>query len=80
MSVRPTATPGTRYRVEVVHWDGHEKGARHLEERLNEWAADGWDVVSILPTTAGTSVKSLISASASADTTEFAIVMRCSTG
>ncbi len=64
------------YRVEVVPWDGHEKGAAHLERSLNAWASEGWEVISILPTTAGTSVKSLISASASADTTEFAVVLR----
>ncbi len=63
------------YRVEVVSWDGHEKGARHLEEVLNRWAGEGWDVVSILPTTAGTSIRGLMS-SASADTTEFAVVLR----
>jgi len=64
------------YRVEVVSWDGHERGARHLEEALNGWASEGWDVVSILPTTAGTSIRSFVGASASADTTEFAVVMR----
>lgn len=67
------------YRVEVVTWDGHEKGARHLEASLNEWASEGWEVVSINPTTAGTSVKSLIGGAASADTTEFAVVLRRST-
>ena len=66
----------TEYRVEAVPWDGHELGARHLEQTLNEFAGEGWEVVSILPTTAGTSVRSLISASASADTTEFAVVLR----
>ena len=65
-----------RYRVEVVSWDGHEQGARHLEAELNAWAADGWEVVSILPTTAGTSIRSFVAAAASADTTEFAVVMR----
>jgi hypothetical protein len=64
------------YRVEVVSWDGHEKGARHLEQSLNEWAAEGWEVVSVNPTTAGTSVKSLIGGAASADTTEFAVILR----
>lgn len=73
--VVPRQTEPMRYRVEVVSWDGHEKGATHLERCLNAWADEGWDVVSILPTTAGTSVKSLISASASADTTEFAVVL-----
>lgn len=65
-----------RYRVEVVPWDGHQAGADHLEARLNEWADEGWEVVAVLPTTAGTSVRSIVSASASADTTEFAVVMR----
>ena len=64
------------YRVEVVPWDGHEQGASHLEDALNGWAEEGWEVVSILPTTAGTSIRSLVSAQASADTTEFAVVMR----
>lgn len=64
------------YRVEAVPWDGHEAGARHLQERLNEWASEDWEVLTILPTTAGTSIRSLASASASADTTEFAVVLR----
>ena len=65
-----------RYRVEVVPWDGHEDGARRLEDALNDWATEGWEVLAILPTTAGTSIRSLVSASASADTTEFAVVLR----
>jgi hypothetical protein len=63
------------YRVEAVAWDGHERGAAHLERQLNEFAAEGWEVVTILPTTAGTSIRSLVSAQASADTTEFAVVL-----
>lgn len=62
--------------MEAVPWDGHERGARHLEDLLNGFAGDGWEVVAILPTTAGTSIRSLVSASASADTTEFAVVLR----
>jgi hypothetical protein len=67
------------YRVEAVAWDGHDRGARHLERVLNEFAQEGWEVVSILPTVAGTSVRSFLPASASADTTEFAVVLRRTT-
>ena len=38
------------YRVEVVSWDGRKQGAEHLEKTLNEFAADGWTVVSVIPT------------------------------
>jgi hypothetical protein len=69
----------TEYRVEAVPWDGHDRGARHLERVLNELAGDGWEVVAILPTVAGTSVRALV-ASASADTTEFAVVLRRTAG
>lgn len=62
--------------MEAVAWDGHDEGARHLENALNGFAAEGWEVVTILPTTAGTSIRSLVAASASADTTEFAVVLR----
>lgn len=71
---------GVEYRVEAVPWGGHQAGARELEARLNEFAADGWEIVTVLPTTAGTSIRSLMTASASADTTEFAVVMHRSTG
>jgi hypothetical protein len=64
------------YRVEVVHWDGHELGARHLEDRLNDWASEGWETLAVVPTTAGTSIRSLVNASGQADTTEFAVVLR----
>jgi hypothetical protein len=64
------------YRVEALPWDGHDEGARHLEEQLNRFADDGWEVFSLVPTTAGTSIRSLVSANASADTTELAVVMR----
>lgn len=63
------------YRVEAVHWDGDQRGAAHLETLLNEWAAEAWTVVSIVPTRAATSMRALVSASASADTTELAIVL-----
>jgi hypothetical protein len=65
-----------QYRVEAVRWDGHTTGAEHLERALNDWAAEGWEVLSVIPTQAGTSIRSLVAASASADTTEFAIVLR----
>ena len=64
------------YRVEVVSWDGRKQGAEHLEKTLNEFAADGWTVVSVIPTRAGASAKSIMVASASADTTELAVVLR----
>jgi hypothetical protein len=69
-----------QYRVEVVSWGGHADGATHLQARLNEFAAEGWEVVSILPTTASTSIRAMVSAHASADTTEFAVVLRRSAG
>ena len=64
------------YRVEVVHWDGHARGSDHLEAALNDWASDGWDVVSVVPTRAGASIRSLVGTSASADTSELAVVLR----
>ena len=69
------AHPMAEYRVEAVHWDGDQRGAAHLETLLNEWAAEAWTVVSIVPTRAATSMRALVSASASADTTELAIVL-----
>lgn len=63
------------YRVEAVHWDGREQGARHLQDLLNEWAADGWTLVEMVPTRADTSLRSVVAASASADTTELAVVL-----
>ena len=70
--------PG-RYRVEVVAWGGHEAGAAELEAALNRFSTEGWRVVAILPTTAGTSIRSLVTAQASADTTEFAVVLTTGT-
>ena len=63
------------YKVEAVPWDGHEEGARNLERRLNELAEEGWEVMAMLPTTAGTNVRSLIGGAA-ANTTEFAVILR----
>ena len=65
-----------QYRVEVFHWDGHERGAQHFETALNEWADEGWELDSLVPTRADTSIRSLVAASASADTTELAVVLR----
>jgi hypothetical protein len=62
------------YRVEAVHWDGGETGARALSELLNGWAAEGWRVRSIVPSRANTSVRAL-AAAASADTVELAVVL-----
>ena len=64
------------YRVKAVPWDGHATGAQHLEGLLNGWAAEGWEVLSILPTVAGTTIRSLVGGSAAANTTEFAIVLQ----
>ena len=64
------------YRVEAVAWDGHGAGAEHLEALLHEWAAEGWEVMAVVPTVAGTSIRSIVAASAAANTTEFAIVAR----
>lgn len=68
------------YRVQVVAWGGHEAGAAELEAALNQFASEGWRVLAILPTTAGTSIRSLINAQASADTTEFAVVLTAEDG
>lgn len=65
-----------RYRVEVVHWDGDEYGPVDLAEALNEWSGQGWELAFIVPTRAATSVRSIVAASASADTTELAVVLR----
>jgi hypothetical protein len=64
-----------RYRVETVHWSSSEEGARHLEERLNEWAGEGWELEFIVPTQADTSVRALVGA-ASAGTSEIAVILR----
>ena len=58
------------YRVERVPWDGQRHGAEHLADALNGFAADGWSVVSVIPTKAGASAKSLVLSSGTADTTE----------
>lgn len=64
------------YRVERVPWDGQRHGAEHLTDALNGFAADGWSVVSVIPTKAGASAKSLVLSSGTADTTELAVVLR----
>lgn len=63
------------YRVEAVHWDGRERGAAHLQELLNTWAGEGWTLVEMVPTRADTSLRSVMGGSASADTTELAVVL-----
>ncbi|MEZ5380629.1 MAG: hypothetical protein R2754_02400 [Microthrixaceae bacterium] len=68
------------YRVAAVPWDGHDEGAAHLEQLLNGWAAEGWELLSVIPTTAGTSVRSFVSANAAANTTEIALILRRQTG
>lgn len=65
----------TRYRVEAVRWEGTGIGARMLEEQLNAWADDGWELVFMIPTLADTSIRALVGA-ASAGTTEIALVLR----
>lgn len=64
------------YRVEIVPWDGDKHGTEHLEEALNGFADDGWDVVSVVPVRAGASARALIGISGTADTTELAVVLR----
>lgn len=64
-----------RYRVEVVHWDGDEFGPLALADALNDWDAEGWQLAFIVPTRAATSMRSLMNVSASADTTELAVVL-----
>jgi hypothetical protein len=64
------------YRVERVPWDGQRHGAEHLADALNEFARQGWSVVSVIPTRAGASAKSLVLSSGTADTTEVAVVLR----
>ena len=61
--------------MEAVHWDGRDRGAAHLQELLNDWAADGWTLVEMVPTRADTSLRSVMGGSASADTTELALVL-----
>ncbi len=61
--------------MEAVHWDGRDRGAAHLQELLNDWAADGWTLVEMVPTRAATSLRSVVGGSASADTTELALVL-----
>lgn len=75
MSPRRPSTQTVEYRVEVTPWDGDGTAANHLERRLNQLASEGWRIVAILPTTAATSIRSLVAAHASADTTEFAVVL-----
>lgn len=62
------------YRVESVHYDGGALGAQRFTDLLNGWAAEGWRVRSVVPTKADTSVRAL-AASASADTSELAVVL-----
>jgi hypothetical protein len=64
-----------RYRVEAVRWEGTDKGATVLEDQLNAWADDGWELVFMIPTLADTSIRALVGA-ASAGTTEIAVVLR----
>ena len=74
-SQRGRGTPVVEYRVEAVHWDGNERGPGHLQELLNDWAAEGWTLVEMVPTRADTSLRSVMGGSASADTTELAVVL-----
>lgn len=68
-----------KYRVETVRWESTAKGARHLEDQLNEWADDGWDLDFMVPTLADTSIRALVGA-ASAGTSEIAVILRRSGG
>ena len=64
----------TTYRVEVVRWEGTEDGPGALEDQLNAWAAEGWDLSFMVPTLADTSIRALMGA-ASAGTTEIAVIL-----
>lgn len=68
-----------RYRVEVARWEGSEDGAAALEDQLNGLAADGWELVFVIPTLADTSIRALMGA-ASAGTTEVALVLERAEG
>jgi hypothetical protein len=68
-----------RYRVDVARWEGSEEGAAALEDQLNGLAADGWELVFVIPTLADTSIRALMGA-ASAGTTEVALVLERADG
>jgi len=68
-----------RYRVEVARWAGSEDGATALEDQLNGLAAEGWELVFVIPTLANTSIRALMGA-ASAGTTEVALVLERAEG
>ena len=68
-----------RYRVDVARWEGSEEGAAALEDQLNGLAADGWELVFVIPTLADTSIRALMCA-ASACTTEVALVLERADG
>ena len=63
-----------RYRVERVHWAAGESGPRDLEDQLNAWATEGWELAFVVPTLADTSIHAL--KGASAGTTEMAVVLQ----
>ena len=67
------------YRVEVAKWSGSEAGAHALEDQLNGFAEQGWELVFMIPTLADTSIRALVGA-ASAGTTEVALVLRRTPG
>lgn len=64
-----------RYRVEVASWAGSDEGAQALEDQLNGLAAEGWELVFMIPTVADTSIRALVGAG-SAGTTEVALVLQ----
>ena len=64
-----------RYRVDVARWEGSEA----LEDQLNGLAAEGWELVFVIPTLADTSIRALMGA-ASAGTTEVALVLERADG
>ena len=68
-----------RYRVDVARWEGSEEGAAALEDQLNGLAADGWELVFVIPTLADTSIRALMGA-ASDGTTEVDMVMERADG
>ena len=68
-----------RDRVDVARWEGSEEGAAALADQLNGLAADGWELVFVIPTLADTSIRALMGA-ASAGTTEVALVLERADG
>lgn len=63
----------------MASWEGSADGARALEDQLNGFAEEGWELVFMIPTLADTSIRALVGA-ASAGTTEVALVLQRAVG